>query len=291
VAAAIYLHAADAGEREAERQRLLAGARGPGDGRQLPSIGLRVADLRSQLRRCTAETARAARDCCAALAVPWFFLAEAASLDPVAQQQLQEMGREDTLYEALPERTLAGAAGTAGQPFHHRNLRAWLAVCTPVVRAAPESLAALHARWGTPGEPGWTAELHPISMAKQGPRRIHRRGPVSLAETLDEQCGVRETEVVEVRPDGVLEFWVFDAGGRRRDHGLFPAGRGVDAPKYAPDACMGCHYTLDTREFVVRAPSYRVLGLGLRRSGDQPQWFDGQHCARPGETVVWHERP
>ncbi len=180
------------------------------------------------------------------------------------------------------------------QPFEHQGIKAYLAVCVPIVRGAPRTLDEVKARFGHDARGHrWATEYHPISMAKLAPRRIYRSHDekVSVAESIGEDCAVRETEVIAERSDGVLDFWSYGADGAREMHGFFPARLGVDAVKATPDSCMGCHYKLEARSFDVRVPSFVALGLTLRASQGIPQWVDGSMCARPGETIVWHVRP
>ncbi len=175
------------------------------------------------------------------------------------------------------------------QPFAHEGIKAWLTACGPALDDLPATLTALVARFGDLRcDPRFEVELHAVSLAKRAGRRIARRRdlPVSIAESLDTDCSVRETELVVEQPDGTMRFASYGPEGQREDHGYFPAGPGVDLVKMTPDACMGCHYRFDTRTFTVRAPSGVALGLQLRRTDGTPNWTDGGSCASPGEILV-----
>ena len=54
---------------------------------------------------------------------------------------------------------------------------------------------------------------------------------------------VRETEVLWQgrRPDGALEFLVYDDQGRLQDGSFFATSEGPETPEAAPYACMACH--------------------------------------------------
>lgn len=183
------------------------------------------------------------------------------------------------------------------QPFRTLAMKAWLGACEATVQEAPATLAELLDRLDADRLCDFDnpAELHPISLAKRAGRRICRGTPenvsVSIAQSLDAHCQPRETEVVHQRPDGKLDFWVFDHEGRRVTHAYFPSRPGVESVKFAPDACMGCHYTFDERQFNVQIPSYRSLQLRLRLYRGQPNWRNDAGCAQPGERQIWHERP
>ncbi len=302
----IYALEATDAQSESYRRHLLEGAHGASPDLPLSPVGRRIVDLETQITACAGPGARegssasaTAEACCAALAVPWFLLDTASKLDAASRSTLDTEARLGTLYTALPARRVAEARARATeesglQPFEHQNIKAFLAVCGPIVRHAPATLDELKARYGDFAQSGkWVTELHPISMAKMAARRIYRsrETKISVAESIGEACEVRETEVIVERPNGVLDFWSFGASGARELHGFFPAKLRVDAVKHTPDACMGCHYKLDSRAFDVRAPSFVALGLELRRSQGEPQWVDGSSCAKESETVIWHARP
>ncbi len=282
----LFQRGATDAERTAHAQRVAVGARGFDAAAPLATLAMRVVDIEGQVAACAGEgTPR--RACCEALAVPWFFSDPWAKLDEAGRAALTSNAA--SLYDALPTGAIAHA-----QPFEHQGIKAWLSTCGPAIDGLPESLADVKGAWSDWTRGGaWDVELHPISMAKQAARRIYRRrdAAVSIAESLDEDCSVRETELVVARADGLAVFATYGPEGARITHGLFPARAGVDAVKYTPDSCMGCHFRLDSRAFDVRMPSYIALGLGLRRSGGAPLWVDGSGCARPDERQIWHERP
>jgi hypothetical protein len=300
----VQLYAAEStrAEREAYRVHIQKGAHGVDASTPLGRVGERIVDLQKQVNACTASAAGEAQvdaaACCTALATPWFLVDAASKLAKADKLALQQEAGAGTLYTSLPERRIAEAAeGLADaariQPFEHQNIKAFLSVCSPIVRKSPKTLAELKQRYGdyTKGA-RWTTELHPISMAKMAARRIYRSldAKVSIAESIGETCEVRETEVVFERANGVMDFWSYGAEGAQEMHGFFPAKLRVDAIKHTPDSCMGCHYKLDSRAFTVRAPSYHALGLTLRSSQGTPQWVDGSACARKGDAIIWHEK-
>jgi hypothetical protein len=52
---------------------------------------------------------------------------------------------------------------------------------------------------------------------------------------------------------------------------------------------MGCHYTFDTRQFSIRAPSFSSLNLVLETLADgTPVWKDHGACKIAGDTVIVH---
>jgi hypothetical protein len=270
---------------EAYRVHAVSGARGLPASAPLPIVLRRAATLHAQLDACGADAAR----CCAALATPWFFLDAWPSLTADARAALETHAADGSLHAFIADEALARSAS---QPFEHQSIKAWLAVCAPIVRHLPATLDELRARYGDyRRDPRYTVELHPVSMAKLAPRRIYRRAdmPVSIAESLGEDCAVRETELVVGR--GPLDFASYGADGRREELGYFPAQRGVDAIKPTPDSCLGCHYKLDTRAFDVRTPSYVALGLELRERQGVPQWIDGSGCRTARDRIVWHVHP
>ena len=85
-----------------------------------------------------------------------------------------------------------------------------------------------------------------------------------MAESLDESCGIRETEVIEKRAGQATRFYVFDEKNQRVSFAYFPTRTPQqDAVRFAPETCMGCHYTFDSRRFDVVAPSFESLNLKL----------------------------
>ena len=140
-------------------------------------------------------------------------------------------------------------------------------------------------------------ELHPISPAKQAGRRIYRRQGtdglwVSVAESIEDNCSVRETEIIIRRENRQAEFLVFDHHGLRVEHAYFPTPRpNEDTVRFAPSTCMGCHYTFDTRKFNVPTPSFEALNLSFFEKNGEPVWRDHSGCADPQETLIYHDAP
>lgn len=212
--------------------------------------------------------------------------------------EVDEADYRPTAGEVMARALAAYQSGerTAIQPFNQANVRSWLAYCGPDAQRAPESIWEFKARFGdyTAGA-GWVQELHPISPAKQAGRRIYRRRMddgtwVSVAESINDDCSVRETETIVVSPGRQALFWVFDHHGDRGSHAYFPTRRaGQDAVRFAPDSCMGCHYTMDTRRFTVPAPSFEALNLKLYEADGEPVWRDHAHCASGTESIIYHD--
>jgi hypothetical protein len=260
---------------------MVADARNVSPTGPIPRAVERLVAMRHSRDVCAPAASAAA--CCRALLAPAALLDEPTSWTPEQRDHVRELAaRPDFAFRLVAERLAADPT----QPFEHLGLRAWLGACGGEATGAPNDLAALVARYGD--YRAWPSELHPISMAKLAGRRIYRRGRISIAESIDERCAVRETEVVIARPTGTLDFWTYDRAGHRSDTGLFPAGPGRDAVKLAPDACMGCHYKFDVRRFDVRVPSWAALQLELRYVRGVPSWRDDSVCALPGEPIKLH---
>ena len=231
--------------------------------------------------------------------------------DPVAcctalawVEALRGVERHGEGYGAATRRILAArqAALQSGesatiQPFSQAGVRAWLSYCSGDVTQAPSSVAGFKARFGDyhSDTAVWVSELHPLSPAKQAGRRIYRRRLtdgtlVSVAESLSDDCSVRETETIVARSGRQAQFWAFDRLGRRVTHAYFPTRRpGEDAARFVPNACMGCHYTMDTRRFTVPMPSFEALNLKLFQDRGAPVWRDHRDCTHPNEPLILHD--
>ena len=203
-------------------------------------------------------------------------------------------------HSLLSEQSAQVEDGTRAhiQPFNQSAVRAWLSYCGGIISDAPSNLATFKAQYGDyEHSTNWVSEMHPISPAKQAGRRIYRTvlddGTwVSIAESTNDDCSVRETETIVRRPGEQAIFWVFDGLGQRVDHAYFPTRRmNEDAIRFAPDSCMGCHYTMDTRRFDVATPSFEALNLKLFETSTGPVWRDHSHCAHPRDTLIYHQVP
>lgn len=240
----------------------------------------RIEAVRAQFEQCTQKPGRNALACCQALAWPLAILPEMSGLEPQASSALRAQASSPAKNQE---------SGEGESRFRVQGMKAWLSVCHPVVTKQPQSLELfLKSSWVTGVPAGeWNIHLLPRSRAKRGPRRIHTRndGLVSYAETLrPSDCTVSETEVILRRPDGSLNFWVYDASGRPTTVSHFPGpvdreGRSEIVEKPSPDSCMGCHYDFKTREFNVLLPSADELKLASTR--ELPEL-----CRRPGEKSV-----
>lgn len=255
--------------------------RGTSVGSEMGSTFQRISSLEAQHGRCMASGQRTARACCEALALPLAVLPEWKSMSQEQRSALSQVARTGDadarrrIYEAW------------GEGFRLQGLKAWLSVCHGTITKQPETLEEFRkSEWfQAVATVSWKRMLHPRSRAKQGPRRIQTRsdGQVSIAETLKpDTCAVTETEVIVRRPDGALNFWVYDAAGKTINRSHFPApGRSEGShdtiEKPSPDACMGCHYDLKARTFDVLFPSADELKLAktsnlplLCRLADEP---------------------
>ena len=213
----------------------------------------RIDKFRAQVEACVSDSRGWSREsCCRALAWPAALLPEAS------------------------EPSVADSAEPENR-FRVQGLKAWLSVCHSVVTRQPASLADFRKTYPYDQAlgAGWSRILHAKSRAKRGPRRIYRSpdGAVAVAETLKpDDCSVLETEIIARRPDGALNFWVYDAKGQPTDISHFPpagepqSGRAETVEKPSPDSCMGCHYDLKTREFNVQFPSAKELNLPSTQS-------------------------
>ncbi len=262
-----------------------------GDGR-LPRLGARIMDGYEKLYACQAGGYDAAQ-CCQALA--WF--EGMVSAGSAAAAPGDETADYDSWTSAVMKAEHAAVAAgdqVYAQPFNHLGLKAWLSYCGGSAQDIPTTLDDLRYRFGDYRvDPDWVVELHPVSLAKQAGRRIFRRrfsdgSVMSIADTLGEACGVRETEVIFAVPDRAQQFWSFDAHGRNVHHGHFPVRKGVEAVRFTPDACLGCHYEFDARRFNVMAPSFDALHLILKSRDGVPQWTDHTECATPRDLIVRH---
>jgi hypothetical protein len=226
----------------------------------------RIGKFRQQVRACMSDSKGWSHGaCCRALAGPAALIPE-----PSDAQTLESSGSESR--------------------FRVQGMKAWLSVCHTVISGQPATLAdfrKLHDYQSVQPE-DWTKKLHARSRAKRGPRRLYRsaEGDVAVAETLvPEDCSVLETEVIVRRPDGALNFWVYDARGQPVDTSHFPpaempAGGGPKTvEKPSPDSCMGCHYDLKTRQFNVQFPSADELKLPSTK--DLPVL-----CRQTGESLA-----
>lgn len=239
----------------------------------LGSTAQRIDEFTVQHKACSESASGNPRNCCEALAWPMAVLPEWGQM-PEDQRTRLTQSLEKGFSSRPPVSVYDSWDDTgAAAPFRTQGLKAWLSVCHAVVTEQPETLQQFKASaWFKQGQSdgNWSKVLHAKSRAKRLPRRIFKRadGIVSLAETLKpNDCSVLESEIIIRRPDGTLNFWVYDAQGRRVATSHFPpagpnsglALKTIEKP--SPDSCMGCHYNLKTREFNVMFPSAEVLNL------------------------------
>lgn len=89
---------------------------------------------------------------------------------------------------------------------------------------------------------------HDILIENSRPKAHHRRLTANVAETFFFaetliEGEVRETEVLwrGHRPDGALEFLVYNAAGVLQDASYFVTSEGPETAEASPYACMACH--------------------------------------------------
>lgn len=132
-----------------------------------------------------------------------------------------------------------------------RGLHRWYA-CS---RAHPTTLEGFHA--GVGSDLGGLSARTVYSNVKNEHRRL-REDPalgVYVSETIV-SGEVRETEIILEghRPDGALDFLVYDATGRLMDRSRFITADGVDISGAAPYVCITCHLNPATFEVTVPYP-------------------------------------
>lgn len=233
--------------------------------------------LKRRFESCRATAMARPSDCCTALLVPQLLLSEEEV--PAYFSEINQLSEIDYSRFQSPEN---------GSIVKFLGTRDWLAVCSNVVNGMPENIGALKQRIGN--YQTWKGEFHPLSIAKQRGRRIYRLNnpQVSIAETLDDQCNVRETEVILTGIENSLQFAVYDAAGNLTDFSDFPAAGGRLVTRKSPDICLGCHLKFDSREFNVRIPSFTALRLSLF---SQDQYHNSIDCVKENETVFWDFKP
>ena len=217
-------------------------------------------------------------------------------LDGVRMDQEDFAGDAVTTTQSILDKLASQNTTTKPiNPFSHSGVRSWLSYCAPLLTEAPQNIEIFKGRFGDYHHDGdWTREFHPVSPAKQAGRRIFRRQLqdgtlVSVAESTADDCSVIETETIVKRAGQQAKFWVFSENNERVAHAFFPSRKpGIDAVKYAPNTCMGCHYTFDTRRFNIVTPSFDALKLTRFSSAEGPAWRDHAHCADAQDIVVHH---
>ena len=102
-------------------------------------------------------------------------------------------------------------------------------------------------------------EDQPTSIPKQGPRRVRENHSLSVyvAETLDPDGSVRETEIIlgDNREDGALDFLVYDEQGHLMDRSEFATVTGGAVVSASPNACLSCHVNFTDNTFDVLLPT------------------------------------
>ncbi len=231
-----------------------------------------------RLARCTSETGASLKQCCDGFLTPMLLFTDDAI--PPSYSLAKEASKVD-LSVILKD------GDTNPAFFKHAGARVWLSQCNYPATVFPKDLKEFKVQYGDFKK--WGRDFHPFSMAKQGPRRVYRKSmpAVSVAETLNENCEISETEVVIQGLTGKTIFGVYDLKGQSIEFSEFPIANGDRSIRLVPDSCLGCHFKLDTRKFNVRIPSYVGLGLGVMEQHRIKIQGDPAACARPGETIIW----
>ncbi|MEI8027494.1 MAG: hypothetical protein WCI18_14190 [Pseudomonadota bacterium] len=230
-----------------------------------------------RIARCASDTGASQKQCCEAFLAPMLLFSD--EVLPPSYRDAKEASKID--FSSLMKEADSNSA-----VFKHAGARVWLSQCNYPATSFPKDLADFKSQYGDYSK--WSGDLHPYSMAKQGPRRIYRQSApsVSVAETLGENCVVRETEVVIQGPTGITTFGVFDSKGHRIEFSEFPIANGNSSIRIVPESCLGCHLKFDTRKFNVRIPSYVGLGLAVMEQHRVKIKGDLAACALPGENII-----
>lgn len=256
---------------------------------EMSTSQLRYEEFKAQHRKCVLLNF-SGDECCRALAWPMAVLPRFSSITQTERTRL--IGRAADVLVSKRERLLLWAHDPLAEEsenddqslYRLAGLKAWLGVCHAEVSKAPRTLTEFYKIYAPERAETaqWQTVLHAKSRAKRQPRRVymHRDGLLSIAETLDKDCLVSETEVIMRRADGTLNYWVYDANGLLTPESHFPMAAGgtqfVTSVKLAPDSCMGCHYDFVTRQFdqlkvsadLLRLPKTTDLPLRCVQSGD-----------------------
>lgn len=188
--------------------------------------------------------------------------------------------------------------------FLVNGLDAWLMACGEIVahrHTAPiqnlEMFIQKHGNYKT-----WPSVFLPVSNAKRMGRRIYRHptGQVRMAETVYvgpahrvdtpkdgenafnpgwKDCQTRETEVIEILPNGALFFSAFNARGQSVPFSTFTdRSMNNETASPTPFTCIGCHYTRSTRLVDAIAPNIEELGLDFERLDHPPVRRSAKDC-------------
>jgi hypothetical protein len=244
----------------------------------LPADFKRLELLKKRLQYCQDNSGESPSSCCISLLLPQLVLGD--DEVPKVYSALNSQSEINDSQFIVPNRPAS--------VFKLARTKDWLAACSNILNQLPVHLRDLKQKMGDYHT--WSGEFHPLSLAKQRGRRIFRKeNPgISVAETLDDKCQVRETEVVFTDTTNSLQFAVYDATGKLSDFSDFPTGNGGEVARSSPEICLGCHLKFDSREFNVRIPSFAALRLSLF---DQNRYHNSIDCAIDGENIFWDILP
>ena len=244
----------------------------------LPADFKRLGLLKKRLQYCQVNSGESPSSCCISFLLPQLVLGD--DDVPKVYSALDSQSEINVSQFIVPTRS--------GSVFKLDRTKDWLTACSNVLNQMPDHLRDLKQKIGDYHT--WSGEFHPISLAKQRGRRIYRKeNPgISVAETLDDKCQVRETEAVFTDTTNSLQFAVYDSTGKLSDFSDFPTGNGGEVARSSPEICLGCHLKFDSREFNVRIPSFAALRLSLF---DQNRYHNSIDCAIDGENIFWDVTP
>lgn len=255
---------------------------------------IRFDEFNRQVAACSSKS-HSKEECCRAFAWPVAVLPQLTNQEGKFVANLLETARNTqnkalalkSWHQSFESASAKGDDATQARSYRLAGLKAWLGACHVVLNKAPENIAEFLRVFAPDlgNKSVWNKTLHAKSRAKRGPRRVFSKNDasISVAETLNPDCTVKETEVVRRRVDGSLDYWVYDAAGLLTPLSHFPApGKNnvfVTVDKLSPDSCMGCHYNFETRQFDQLKVSADLLRLP--KTSDLPVV-----CLQPGDILA-----
>jgi hypothetical protein len=173
---------------------------------------------------------------------------------------LSELDDDGMLGEAVK---VAFARGGGPGDLDFFALREGLQYGYHCSRPLPPDLDTLRERFGEFTE--WSLNDIDCGLPKDERRMVwyHPELHVVVAETVDEDGAVRETEVLfwSLRDDEQLDFAAYDEEGRLMDRSTFATAGGVPTTFGAPYICVSCHMGY----FSVNEQNPEGLGAGCRQ--------------------------
>ncbi len=127
---------------------------------------------------------------------------------------------------------------------------------------------------------------HRGGEGKEAAPMLYEQGTLFVAESLNEDGTVRDTEVLRVTEEGPPEFLLFDGEGRRSDTFAQPNDPpGGPRPGNVPQVCIGCHVAdnfFDPMMSFPTEPQERVIEIDARYRNLEivTQFLEGYHRGR-----------